>query len=348
MQRTEKNVRLGLTLPLGSARGAVELAQSARANGFEEIWLAEVANGDAYAIAGALAVGVPGMPIGTAVVPAQTRTPMVHAMAAMSLSQLTDGNFILGLGLSSPNIVRDWGGQPYDKPLTRMREHVELLRAMIRGQKIDFAGKTLSSKRFKLGGAPTGDVPIYLGALNEQMLRMTGELCDGVILNMVPEKALPQILKAVREGAEAAGRDPNSIEVISRLHTVMLDDEKQGRELIRNVFGAYAATPGYNKCFEWIGFEQEAREIRERFAKGDRAGVAAAVSDELCEAMAVIGNEQKVRARVRAYAEQGVDVCVINPIADPAGVQKILKALSGCLDGLDCRQSGVMRATARG
>jgi len=347
MHRTQKNVRLGLTLPLGSARSAVELAQAAQKRGFEELWLAEVAGGDAYAIAGALAVGAPGMPIGTAVVPAQTRTPMIHAMAAMTLSQLTDGNFILGLGLSSPNIVRDWGGQPYDKPMTRMREHVEVLRKMLAGEKFEYTGKTLQSKRFKLGGAPVGAVPIYLGALNEQMLRMTGELCDGVILNMVPEKALPQILGAVRAGAEAAGRDPAAIEVVSRLHVVMLDDEKAGRELIRNVFGAYAATPGYNKCFEWIGFEEEARAIRERFAKGDRAGVAAAVSDELAESMAVIGNADKVRARVRAYAEQGVDVCVINPIADPAGVTKILDALAGSLDGLDCRQSGVLRATGK-
>ncbi|HKU37555.1 MAG TPA: LLM class F420-dependent oxidoreductase [Polyangiales bacterium] len=345
MDRTQKNVRLGLTLPLGSAASAVAQAQAARSAGFEELWLAEVANGDAYALAGALAVGAGGMPIGTAVVPAQTRTPMIHAMAAMTLSQLTGGNFILGLGLSSPNIVRDWGGQPYDKPLTRMREHVQVLRAMLSGQKCEFAGKTLSTKRFKLGGAPVGNVPIYLGALNEQMLRMTGELCDGVILNMVPESALPQILGAVRAGAEAAGRDPGAIEVVSRLHVVMHDDEKAARELIRNVFGAYAATPGYNKCFEWIGFAEEAREIRECFAKGDRSGVAAAVSDELCEAMAVIGNADKVRARVRAYAEQGVDVCVINPIADPQGVTKILEALKGSLDGLDCRQSGVLRAT---
>ena len=345
MERTQKNVRLGLTLPLGSAASAVAQAQAARDEGFEELWLAEVAGGDAYALAGALAVGVPGMPIGTAVVPAQTRTPMVHAMAGMTLSQLTGGNFILGLGLSSPNIVRDWGGQPYDKPLTRMREHLEVLRKMLTGQKLEFNGQTLSSKRFKLGGAPVGNVPLYLGALNEQMLKLTGELCDGVILNMVPEAALPQILGAVRAGAEAAGRDPGAIEVVSRLHTVMIDDEKAGRELIRNVFGAYAATPGYNKCFEWIGFTEEAQAIRERFAKGDRAGVAAAVSDELCEAMAVIGNAGKVRARVRAYAEQGVDVCVINPIADPQGVGKIFKALKGCLDGLDCRQSGVLRAT---
>src|SRR5689334_10775906 len=126
MERATRNVRLGLTLPLGSAATAVDTARAARERGFEELWLAEVANGDAYAVAGALAVGAPGMRIGTAVVPAQTRTAMVHAMAAMTLSQLTHGNFILGLGLSSPNIVRDWGGQPYDKPMTRMREHVQV------------------------------------------------------------------------------------------------------------------------------------------------------------------------------------------------------------------------------
>jgi probable F420-dependent oxidoreductase len=337
--------RLALTLPLGGAESAVEFARYAQQRGHSELWLAEVANGDAYTIAGALAIGAPGMRIGTAVVPAQTRTPMVHAMAAMSLSQLTSGKFVLGLGLSSPNIVRDWGGQPYDRPLLRLREHITVLRKALAGERVDFEGKTLQVKRFKLGGRVHAPVPIYLGALNEQALRMAGELCDGVILNMVPEQALPQILGAVRAGALAAGRDPKQIEVVSRLHVVMTDKPEQGRELVRNVFGAYAATPGYNKCFEWIGFEKEARAIREFYAKGDRAGVAASVSEGLCDAMAVVGDAATVRARVRAYAEQGVDVCVINPIADPAGVKLLLDTLAGSLDGLNFDCLGVERAT---
>jgi len=344
MERTTKNVRLGLTLPIGGAQDAAGLARMARDRGYEELWLAEVGGGDAYALAGALAVSVPGMRIGTAVVPAQTRTPMVHAMAALTLSQLTEGNFILGIGLSSPNIVRDWGGQPYDRPLTRLREHVEVLRRMLNGDKVDYEGKTLKVKRFRLGGIPTGHVPIYLGALNEQALRLTGELCDGVVLNMVPERALPQILGAVRAGAEGAGRDVGQIEVIARLHVVLTNDAAMGRNLVRNAFGAYAATPGYNRCFGWIGFAEEARRIRTSFAKGDRAGVAAAVTDELCEAMAVIGNAETIRARVRAYAEQGIDVCVINPIADPSGARGIIETLAGALDGLDLRQSGILRA----
>lgn len=345
MERTQKNVRLGMTLPIGGADKAVELALAARERGYEEIWMAEVNGGDSYALAGAVAVGAPGMRIGTAVVPAQTRTPMMHAMAAMTLSQLTRGNFILGLGLSSPNIVHDWAGQPYDRPLTRMREHVEVLREMLSGKKTTYDGRTLSVKSFRLGGAPVGEVPIYLGALNQGMLRLTGALCDGVCLNMVPESALPQVLGEVRAGAEEAGRDPSQIEVVARLHVVMADDAQMGRNLIRTVFGAYAATPGYNRCFEWIGFGDEARQIREAFAKGDRAGVAMGVTDRLCDAMAVVGSRDAVRARIRAYAEAGIDVCVINPIADPSSVPQILGEISGCLDGLDLRNGGVLRAT---
>lgn len=345
MERTEKNVRLGLTLPVGSADKAVELAKVARDHGYEETWMAEVNGGDSYALAGAVAQGVPGMRIGTAVVPAQTRTPMMHAMAAMTLSQLTNGNFILGMGLSSPNIVHDWAGQPYNRPLTRMREHVEVLRQMLTGAKTTYEGKTVSVKRFRLGGSPVGEIPIYLGALNKKMLRLTGALCDGICLNMVPESALPQVLGEVRAGAEEAGRDPNAIEVVARLHVVLVDEPSVGRNLVRTVFGGYAATPGYNRCFEWIGFEKEARQIRESFAKGDRAGVAAGVSDQLCDAMAVVGPAESVRARVRAYAEAGVDVCIINPIADPSAAAGVLGQISGCLDGLDLRNSGVMRAT---
>jgi alkanesulfonate monooxygenase SsuD/methylene tetrahydromethanopterin reductase-like flavin-dependent oxidoreductase (luciferase family) len=191
-------------------------------------------------------------------------------------------------------------------------------------------------------------VPIYLGALNEKALQLAGELCDGVILNMVPEHSLPQILGAVHAGAVAAGRDPKQIEVISRLHVVLTDNAEQGRTLVRNVFGAYAATPGYNRCFEWIGFEREAKAIREHYAKGDRAAVAAAVSDGLVDAMAVVGDAATIRRRVRAYAEQGIDVCVINPIADPAGVRKIIDTLAGSLDGLACTDLGVARAVRTG
>ncbi|MBW2223357.1 MAG: LLM class flavin-dependent oxidoreductase, partial [Deltaproteobacteria bacterium] len=226
---------------------AVGLARVAKEHGYDEIWMAEVNGGDSYALAGAVAQGLPGMRIGTAVVPAQTRTPMMHAMAAMTLSQLTNGNFILGIGLSSPNIVQDWAGQPYNKPLTRMREHIEVLRQMLSGEKTTYEGRTLSAKGFRLGGKPVGEVPIYLGALNKHMLRLAGALADGICLNMVPEFALPQVLGEVRAGAEEAGRDPNAIEVVARLHVVMVDDPSMGRNLIRRLATTSASNGSASK-----------------------------------------------------------------------------------------------------
>ena len=123
-------------------------------------------------------------------------------------------------------------------------------------------------------------------------------------MNWQPAYTLEESLRVTL--LTGAGKDPNELEVVARLHVVMVDDVEMGRNLIRTVFGAYAATPGYNKCFEWIGFEQEARQIREAYARRDRAGVAAGVTDRLSDAMAVVGNKEAVRARLRAYAEAGI------------------------------------------
>lgn len=347
MERASKNVRLGMTMPLGSAADAKELTAYAIERGCEEVWLAEVNGGDAYALAGALAAWFPGIRLGTAVTPAQTRAAFVHAMSCMTLNQLTGGNFILGMGLSSPNIVKQWCGQPFDKPLARMRDHVTALRSLLSGQKTDYQGETLSVSKARLGGPIIDEVPIYLGALNKRMLQLTGELCDGVILNMVPEDALPQVLSEVRAGAEAAGRDPGALEVVSRLHVILTDDVDGARNLVRAVFGAYAATPGYNRFFRWIGYEEEGAKITERYAAKDREGVAAAVTPALCDAMAIVGDADTIRRRVRAYAESGVDVCVINPIGDPAGVRRTLDVLQDSLSGLSLTEGGVVRATRK-
>lgn len=338
-------MRIGLTLPLvlQTAAESVELAKEAHARGVREVWLAEVGANDSYALAGALSQAMPATRFGTAVVPAQTRAPMVHAMAAATLSQLTGGRFVLGLGISSENIVRDWAGLAFDRPVRRMREHVEVLRRALDGERVDFDGDTLSVHRFRLQTRPEGRVPIYLAALNPGMLHLAGAVADGVILNMVPEAALAQVLGAVREGAERAGRDPGAIEVVSRIHVHVTDDPETDVNLVRSAFGAYAATQGYNRLFRWIGFEDEATAIAEAFARGDREAVAAAMTQRLCDAMAVVGDTESVRARLRAYADAGVDVVVLNPIwPDPQRQRRTLDALWDCLDAIASTGGGAL------
>lgn len=329
-----KRARLGLTLPTipaqpPIAQSALALARDLCAKGYEEIWLAEVNAADSYALAGALSQAVPGVRIGTGVAPLQTRTVMIHALAALTLHELTDGNFGLGIGISSENIVRDWAGQPFDKPVLRMRESLTVLKQLLAGEKVSFEGKTLRMKNLKL--AASAKVPIYVGALNAQMLRLAGALADGVVLNMVPESALSQVMAEVHAGAREAGRDPSEIEVVSRLHVHLADTLQEGRDLVRRTFGPYVATAGYNRFFRWAGME-EAAQVAASFAKGDRNGVAAAMSDRICDAVGVTGPEDHVRDRIRAYAAQGVNVCVINPISpDPRAQKNTFDKLSNVL-----------------
>lgn len=296
------------------------MAKELCAKGYDEIWLAEVNAGESYALAGALSQAVPGVRIGTGVVPLQTRTVMIHAMGALTLHELTDGKFALGIGISSENIVRDWAGQPFDQPLVRMRESLVALKKLLAGEKVSFEGTTLRMKNLKLAGK--ADVPIYVGALNAQMLRLAGALADGVMLNMVPEHALPQVLTEIHAGAREAGRDPSTLELVTRLHVHIADTLQEGRDLVRRTFGPYVATAGYNRFFRWIGM-QEAAQVAECFAKGDRNGVAQAMSDRICDAVGVTGPEDHVRARIRAYAEQGVNVCVLNPISPDVATQRL-------------------------
>src|SRR6185436_8862914 len=198
--------------------------------GYESLWIADTGAGpDAFVVA-AVAAGVTrNVRIGTAVIPIYTRALPVHAAGAGSVAQLAPGRFILGLGISSETIVDAWGGVPFRQPFTRMRETVAVLRQMLAGERVTFAGKTLRTRNFRLVSPPPKPVPIYIAALMPPMLELAGEIADGVILNFMPVDAVPRMLAHVRAGAERAGRDPARLEVVSRFQTIVTDDVPAAR-----------------------------------------------------------------------------------------------------------------------
>ena len=145
-------------------------------------------------------------------------------MSAATLAELSQGRFVLGLGSSSHAIIEDWNGLPFELPLTRLRETVTVVRQALAGGKTSFEGKTLRSRGFRLGNPPARPVPIYLAALREKMLALAGEIGDGVIVNLFPVTALPQMLAALRSGAARAGRDASGFEVVCRFQVAVTDD----------------------------------------------------------------------------------------------------------------------------
>lgn len=304
-----KRIALTLPTPDGTVAGSIAAAQQAEALGYQDIWLADAGGLDALTLAPLLLEHTEKLRLGIAVVPVFTRTPAVLASTFSVIQQAYPDRFIPGLGTSSHAIIEGWHGLEFDKPLTRTKETMSLLRTMLAGEKTGFSGETLRSHGYRQGST---DIPIYLAALRSRMLETAAEIGDGVILNLYPRNSLPKIIDHIRIGAERAGKDPDSVEVVSRQMTVVTDDKPAARDAFRAAFTAYYSTPVYNKFLAWAGYEDAAREIREGWANKDRERTAAAMPDELVDDIAFIGSASECQEQVRWCADQGVHTQIIS------------------------------------
>lgn len=309
----KKRIALSLPAPTGKVADTIKMAQQAEALGYDDLWLADAGGLDALTLVPILLEHTKTVRVGIAVVPAYTRTPAVLASTFSVIAQAYPGRFIPGLGTSSQTIIERWHGLPMEKPLTRMKETVALIRTMMAGEKTDFEGVTLRSKGyFQL---PTDPVqPIYLAGLRPKMVETAAEISDGVILNLFPRSALPKIIEHVGIGAERGGKSKDDVEVVCRHMMVVTDDKEQGRAAFRASFVSYYATPVYNKFLEWCGYGNAAAEIREGWAAKDRERTAAALPDELIDEIALIGSAAECQELMRGYADGGVHTNIVSCI----------------------------------
>lgn len=327
---------LAISLPLPGvdlAETPALVAEAARW-GYRAAWASEVAGPDFASLLGAVAAGVEApLDLGVAVVPVQTRSPWLLAATAASLAQLARGRFTLGLGTSSEVIVEQWSGAPFERPLAQLRETTEVVRRMLGGERVSHAGQFVRTSGYRLFAPPPQPVPIVLGALNPRSLRQAGEVGDGVCLNQLGPEHLPAVLAEVRAGAtDAGGELGEEFAVIARLFCWVTDDLAGARDVVRRTFAPYVATSVYNRFYRWLGFEEEAEAVLAAFARGDRAGAAAAMSDSLVDTVTSVGNAEHVATRVAAFAEAGVTVGVIAPVGPGRSeATRTLKAVASAL-----------------
>ncbi|HZA77590.1 MAG TPA: LLM class F420-dependent oxidoreductase [Acidimicrobiales bacterium] len=303
--------RAGLTFASLMALGpalAVSTARTASELGYRSFWTAETTGPEAFSLLGAVGTAAPGLDLGTGVLALQLRTPMVVAMAGATLQALQpERDVLLGIGISSPVVTERWHGVPYgDRPLSRVREYVTLLRACLSGDKVDFAGDFYQAKGFRLGVRLGSRRPkIVVGALNPAMLRLAGELADGVLLNYLPASHVPWSIEQVRKGGDAT--------IYAYVHAGVCE-RHDGIDLARRDLFSYAVVDSYARNFERAGFADEVAEIRDRFAAGDRDGAVAAVSDRMVDAIDVMGDAGVVHATMQSYVDAGVEVPVLMPL----------------------------------
>ena len=292
---------LGPDLAVSTARLAGEL-------GYTSFWTAETTGPEAFSILAAAGAAAPGLDLGTGVLALQLRTPMVVAMAGATLQALhPESDILLGVGISSPVVTERWHGVPYgDRPLARVREYVTLLRQCLSGERVDFAGDFYQVRGFRLGVRLGERRPrIVVGALNPRMLRMAGELADGVLLNYLPASHVPWSVEQIRAGGDAT--------VYAYVHAGLCARE-DGIELARRDLFSYAVVPSYAANFTRAGFGDEVTEIVERHKAGDRDGALGAVSDRMVDGIDVMGDADTVAGTMQAYVDAGVEVPVLMPL----------------------------------
>lgn len=301
--------------PLGLPTG-IEVARQALELGFGSFWTAETVGQEAFATLAAVGTSTPGMALGTGVIPMQTRTPMLAAMGAATLQSITpDQDVLLGVGISSPVVVSRWHGATYgDRPVAQAREYLGLTRACLSGESVTHDGHHYRCSKFRLGVRLGDRRPrLVLGALNERMLNLAGELADGVLLNYLPASAVPWCVQQVREGESSAGRPVGSCVIYAYVHVGVCDRAGATEAARRDLF-SYAVVPAYAAAFERAGFEDEVAAVRKAHSAGDRSGAVAAISDRMVDAIDICGDAATVAGAVADYRNAGVDVPIVMPL----------------------------------
>jgi probable F420-dependent oxidoreductase len=302
---------MGLGPPL-----APKVAAHAADLGYRQFWTAETTGPEAFSILAAAGAAAPGLGLGTGVLALQLRTPMIVAMAGATLQSLhPDADIVLGVGISSPVVAERWHGVPYgNRPLARTREYVTLLRECLAGDSVTFKGDFYECSRFRLGVRPGDRRPkVVIGALNPGMLRLAGEVADGVLLNYIPATHVPWSVEQVRAGEAAAGRPAGSTTIYSYVHLGVAKRE-DGIDAARRDLFSYAVVDAYARNFERAGFGDDVAEIRERHTAGDREGALAAVSDPFVDGIDIMGDADHVRASMQSYVDAGVEVPILMPL----------------------------------
>ncbi|MDT7570713.1 MAG: hypothetical protein QOE05_887 [Actinomycetota bacterium] len=321
----------GLALPLNLAlpvKGFVDVAARAEAAGYDRLWVAEAGNNDAFGLLTAVALGTSTVSLATGVVPIYTRTPSLMAQCAGTLQDASGGRFTLGVGVSSKMIVERWNGVPFDKPLGRIKEYVEVVRQLLAGERLDHSGTYYDVHGyFLMMNNPQPPPPIILGALNPQMLRAGGEVADGVCLNWIGAHAVADALAHVKAGPRET---TNAVFV----RVCVTEDVESVRRWARREVMSYVTVPAYRAAFGVQGWESVTAKAMELWESGDRKGAAGSLPDAFLDSLVIAGSADDVRERFEAFRAAGVDEPVaflVSGQADPAAARAELEATTAAL-----------------
>ncbi len=290
---------------------SLERVRRADGLGFDSIYTTHIAARDSLALLMAYASVSERARLGTGVVPIFSRTPATMAQAAATIDEFSGGRMVLGLGVSHQVTVENWYDAKISKPVSQMREYVAIVRAILRSEAPP-EGEFFKTRFQFMGYEPRPDLPIYVAALSPNMLRLAGEIADGVMLWLCnPDYIRDVVIPAVKEGRERAGKSLDGFDVVAAVPTALTDDPDAARATMRQDLIPYASLPFYRSMLERSGFGDEIAAFDEGMQAGDVERAKAGLSDRLLGALAGIGAGEEVRAAVDRYREAGaISPCI--------------------------------------
>ncbi len=336
-------MRLGLNVGYwaSSKQDHVPIVREAESLGYDSVWMAEAYGGDVVTGLTWLAAKTERIKVGSAIMQIPARTPAMTAMTAVGLDMISGGRFLLGLGVSGPQVAEGWHGVPYGKPIGRTREYVEIVRTILarekplehHGEHYDIPytgpGATGLGKPLKLIVHPErADVPIYLAAIGPKNVELAGEIADGLLpIFFSPKRFLDVYGPALESGFDKArattgvtkgfvGDRP--FDLAASCTVVLGDDVEQCRDSVKPTIALYVGGMGavgsnfYNDLACRYGFEGQAKTIQELFLGGDRAGAVAAVPDELVDEVALCGPRSRIADRFAEWKASPVGTLNLN------------------------------------
>ncbi|WP_327051857.1 TIGR04024 family LLM class F420-dependent oxidoreductase [Halomicrococcus gelatinilyticus] len=289
----------------------VDLAQRAEDLDYERVWLPETWGRDAVTALTAMAQGTDEIGIGPSILNVYSRSPALIGQTAATLQEVSDGRLRVGLGPSGPAVVEGWHGAEFDQPLRTTRETIDIVKKVLSGEQVDYAGDVFTVGGFRLRCDPPEDPPgIDAAGMGPKSVELAGRFADGWHATLFTPDGMRDRLEDLRRGAELGGRDPDDPRVTLSLTCCALDDGEQARDLARQHAAFYVGGMGtyYRDSLARQGYEETANEIAAAWGSGEKERATELVSDELLDELGAAGTPERAREELQKFLDvEGVD-----------------------------------------
>ena len=310
--------KLGYSLgPLLSMREILLCAKMAdQQENVDSLWVPESWGRESFGTLGAISQVTKKVSLGTSIINIYSRTPAIVAMAATTLDMLSDNRTIIGLGASTAAIVENWHGLKFNRPASRMKEYIECLRLMTRGEKVKYNGEFFQINNFKILHQPQrANIPIFMAAVNKKMVSMASKLADGILLYLRPFEELKRTATELKQATKG-----KSFEIACSFICAMSNKEpEKARARAATTLAFYIAVGEYySKFLADNGFKIEVEEITAEYRKAGADNAAKYVSDRMLSSLVICGSSEECRESLSKFLSTGITLPIIqfNPIGD--------------------------------